>query len=383
MSKPMQLTPQKLQKSGRIERDDLARLTPDDAQKGLGAVSNPTGRFEAYNSEDFDDGWDHDEDDLQKAPDLNWHREIARTVITRNQSPDIHFDRSINPYRGCEHGCIYCFARPSHNYLGYSAGRDFERELFFKANAADQLRKELSSRKYEPAPIALGVNTDAYQPEERRLRLSRSILEVLSEFNHPVTIVTKSGLIRRDLDLLAPMAEKGLVSVAISLTTLNRDTARKMEPRAASPKLRLQTIRTLSDAGIPVTALTAPIIPAINDHEIEALIEAAADHGARSISYVLLRLPYDLKDIFQEWLKAHYPDRAVRVINALRAMRGGQDYDADWFRRGRGIGPEARLIGNRVSKAIARQGLTIKRPELRTDLFSKPQDRTNQMAFDL
>lgn len=383
MPKRQPLIEQKLKASGRIDREDLTALSPDDARKGLGAVSNPNGRFEAQTTEAFHDGWDMDEESAASALDLHWHRETARTIITRNQSPDIHFDRSINPYRGCEHGCIYCFARPSHHYLGHSAGKDFERELYFKTNAADLLRKELSSRKYEVAPIALGVNTDAFQPEEKRLRLTRSILEVLSEFNHPVILVTKSGLIRRDIDILSDMAKRDLVSVAMSLTTLQKDLARKMEPRAASPGLRLASIRALADAGIPVTVLTAPIIPHLNDHEIESLIEAAAHHGACGAGFVLLRLPYDLKDIFHEWLMAHFPDRAARVINTLRGMRGGLDYDADWFKRGRGEGVEARLISSRFYKAIARFGLHERKYNLRTDLFRKPTTETRQMSFDL
>ncbi|MFC6197244.1 PA0069 family radical SAM protein [Ponticaulis profundi] len=374
---------QKLPRAGRITSNDLSPLTPEAVEKGLGAVSNPAGRFEKYNTERVDDGWYQDEDEL--APDLNiaWHREKARSIITHNQSPDISFDRSINPYRGCEHGCIYCFARPSHAYLGHSAGIDFERQLYFKTNAVERLRQELAARAYTPAPLALGVNTDAYQPEERRLRLTRAILEVLAEHNHPVTIVTKSGLIRRDIDLLAPMAEKNIARVAISLTTLDKDLARKMEPRAASPQLRLKTIKALSDAGIPVTVMTAPIIPCINEAEIEDLLQAAYDHGARNAGYVLLRLPYELKDIFHEWLVAHFPDRALRVINTMRAMRGGLDYDADWSKRQRGEGVQARMIGSRFHKSAARIGLNSKRQHLRTDLFRKPPQNKDQLSFDL
>ncbi len=383
MSNAAKPLPQKLPKSGRVTRVDMQKLAPEQARKGLGAVSNPAGRFETYQTDPFDDGWFRDEDDLAPSIDLNWHREMARTIITRNQSPDISFDRSINPYRGCEHGCVYCFARPSHAYLGHSAGRDFERELYFKSNAVELLRKELSSRKYEPAPLALGVNTDAYQPEERRLRLTRALLEVLSEFNHPVTIITKSGLIRRDIDLLAPMAEKGLARVALSVTTLDKELARKMEPRAASPSLRLKTIKALSDAGIPVAVMHAPLIPCLNEAEIEAILEAAREEGALNAGFVLLRLPYELKDIFHEWLISHFPDRATRIINTLRAMRGGLDYDADWFKRGRGSGEQARLISMRFHKAAHRLGYNLTRSHLRTDLFRPPPKPGNQMAFDL
>lgn len=374
---------QKLPRYGRVDRKALTQLSPEIPQKGLGAVSNPAGRFEKLETTGFDDGWDPNESGLASSFEINWHREIARTIITKNQSPDISFDRSINPYRGCEHGCVYCFARPSHSYLGHSAGRDFERELYFKANAVELLRKELSARKYTPAPLALGVNTDAYQPEERRLRLTRSLLTVLAEFNHPVTLITKSGLIRRDIDLLAPMAEKGLARVGISLTTLQKDLARKMEPRAAGPSLRLDTIRALSEAGIPVTVSLAPIIPCLNETEIEKILSAAKEAGAISASYVLLRLPYDLKDIFHEWLMAHFPDRAGRVINTLRAMRGGLDYDADWFRRGRGEGEMARMIANRFHRAVHRLGFDQSRRPLRCDLFRKPEGNSEQMTFDL
>lgn len=373
---------EKLPGTGRISSDDLKRLDPDQTKRGRGAVSNPAGRFETYQSAVFDDGWENSFDPTDEASQIEWHREMARTIITRNQSPDIAFDRSINPYRGCEHGCVYCFARPSHAYLGHSAGVDFERQLYFKANAANLLRKELSARNYTPKPIALGVNTDAYQPEEKRLRLTRSLLEVLAEYNHPVLLITKSGLIRRDMDLLSQMADKGLARVALSVTSLDHDLSRRMEPRAASPALRLKTIRELSDAGIPVTLSMAPIIPCLNDAEIENLLEAGRAAGAVSASFVLLRLPYDLKDIFQEWLIAHFPDRATRVVNTLRDMRGGKDYDADWQTRGRAEGPMAKLIGSRFHKAVARFGYDQSRTPLRTDLFSKPGPDDRQLNLN-
>lgn len=374
---------QKLPRHGRIDDQDMAKLDAHEARRGIGAVSNPAGRFEAQIYNDFDDGWWGYDDDEVNPLKPAWHREIARTLIQRNQSPDISFDRSINPYRGCEHGCIYCFARPSHAYLGHSAGQDFERELYFKANAVELLRRELSARSYTVQPIALGVNTDAYQPEERRLRITRSLLETLAEYRHPVTMITKSGLIMRDIDILGSMAEKGLARVAVSLTTLDRHLCRVMEPRAASPARRLATIRALTEAGIPVTVMTAPIIPALNEPEMEDMLEEARDAGASCAGYVLLRLPYELKDIFQEWLVSQFPDRAKRVINVLRSMRGGLDYDSNWQTRGRGDGPHARLIATRFHKACARLGLSIRRTQLRCDLFRKPGQDRNQMSFEL
>lgn len=346
--------------------------------RGRGAVSNPAGRFEPETKVAFDDGWDTIED---AAPPLRTTltAEKAKTIVTFNQSPDISFDRSINPYRGCEHGCIYCFARPSHAYNGLSAGLDFESKLFFKPNAPELLLAALSKPNYKPRPIALGINTDAYQPVERDTQLTRRIVEVLAEHNHPVSFLTKSTLIQRDIDLIAPLAAKGLARVGISITTLDRKLARLMEPRAATPAKRLETVRVLSDAGIPVVVMNAPIIPALNEHEIEPVLEAAAEAGAHSAGYVLLRLPYGLKDLFHEWLAEHYPDRAARIINHLREMRGGQDYDARWFERGRGKGPHAELIGQRFSKALKRYNLVRERKPLRTDLFIIPAKSGDQM----
>lgn len=372
---------QKLPEHGRIKSNELNALTPSDARRGRGAVSNPAGRFETIQTDKFDDGWENATDFIDEASRISWHSETARTIITRNQSPDISFDRSINPYRGCEHGCAYCFARPSHAYLGHSPGIDFERQLYFKNNAVELLRRELSGRKYEPRPIALGINTDAYQPEEKRLRLTREILRVLDEFNHPVMILTKSALIRRDIDILSGMAERGLVSTGVSMTTLKHDVSIKLEPRAAAPSLRLQTIEALAKAGIPVVQMTAPIIPCLNDSELEAMISAGADAGAINARYVLLRLPYELKDIFQEWLKAHFPDRAARVINTLRDMRGGKDYDAEWHKRQRGDGPVADLIAARFKQAVRRAGMTEQPSRLRCDLFKVPAKDSPQMSF--
>lgn len=364
--------PQKLKPSGRVHRDELSALDtgelPGDAhQRGRGAVSNASGRFEPDAREAFDDGWDIHEDERKLRTSLT--KETARTIITFNRSPDISFDRSINPYRGCEHGCVYCFARPTHAYQGLSAGLDFESRLFFKPNAVDLLKRELNRPGYMPRPIALGVNTDAFQPAEKDLELTRELLKVLAEHRHPVSLLTKSSLILRDLDIIAPMASQGLARVGVSVTTLDRKLARTMEPRAATPSRRLETIRRLSAEGVPVIAMTAPIIPALNDHEIEPLLESVADAGAISAGYVLLRLPHEIKDLFQEWLHANYPDRAARVINLIREMRGGKDYDARWFERGRGRGPVAELIAKRFMRKVTALDLAIERPPLRTDLF--------------
>lgn len=375
-------TTQKLKKYGRVTRDDLKLTKERFDHRGRGAISNPTGRFEPESYHKFDDGWDTVED---APPPLRTSLapESAKTIITFNRSPDIHFDRSINPYRGCEHGCVYCFARPTHSYHGLSPGLDFESKLFYKPNAPDLLRAALAKPGYRPRPIALGVNTDAYQPTERNLELTRALLTILKEHDHPVTLLTKSHLITRDIDLIAPMARKGLASVGVSITTLDRSLARKMEPRAATSQRRLEAIRQLSDAGIPTAIMTAPIIPALNDGEIEALVEAGANAGASRAGYVLLRLPYELKDLFHEWLAEHVPDRAARIVNILREARGGKDYDAKWFERGHGGGPYAKLIGKRFQRAVRKFGLNQPRPALRTDLFRPGHGDTKQMALDL
>ena len=375
-------TGQKLTPTGRVSLIDTKAAAERFQHRGRGAVSNQTGRFETETRFAFDDGWDTIEQDAVRIETMVLP-ETARTVITFNRSPDISFDRSINPYRGCEHGCIYCFARPSHSYQGLSAGLDFESRLFYKVNAIRQLTWELSRPGYLCRPIALGMNTDAFQPIERKYTMTRQILEVLSAHNHPVSLLTKSSLIQRDLDLLAPMAAKGLVRAGVSITTLDRDLSRRMEPRAATPQKRLDTVRALSEAGIPVTVMTAPIIPALNEHEIEALLEAAAAHGATGAGYVLLRLPYEIKDLFHEWLVQHVPDRAAKVINTLRGMRGGKDYDAKWGERMRGGGPVAELISKRFKRAVRRYGLGDPRPPLRTDLFAPPVKPGDQMKFDL
>lgn len=375
-------TGQKLTPTGRVSLIDTREAAERFEHRGRGAVSNQTGRYERETRFAFDDGWDTIEQDAARIETLVMP-ETARSVITFNRSPDISFDRTINPYRGCEHGCIYCFARPSHAWSGLSAGLDFESRLFYKVNAIRQLKWELSRPGYLCRPIALGMNTDAYQPVERTYVMTRQILEVLAEHNHPVTLLTKSALILRDLDILAPMAAKGLVRAGVSITTLDRDLSRRMEPRAATPQKRLDTVRALSEAGIPVTVMTAPIIPALNDHEIESLLEAAAAHGASGAGYVVLRLPYEIKDLFHEWLAQHVPDRAAKVINTMREMRGGKDYDAQWGERMRGRGPVADLIAKRFKRAIKRLDLGNVRPPLRTDLFAPPAKSGDQMTFDL
>ncbi|MEM1106634.1 MAG: PA0069 family radical SAM protein [Pseudomonadota bacterium] len=373
---------QKLPPSGRVARRHVDAAAERFEHRGRGAISNASGRFEAHQKEGFDDGWETIE-----APAAPLRTELtpetARTIITYNRSPDIHFDRSINPYRGCEHGCVYCFARPSHSYQGLSPGLDFESKLFFKANGPAMLRKELSRPGYIPRVIALGANTDAFQPVEKRLALTRGFLEVLRDFRHPVSLLTKSSLILRDIDLIAPMAAQGIARVGVSITTLDPKLARRMEPRAASPRLRLETVEKLSAAGIPVTVMTAPIIPALNDSEIETLIARAAAAGASYAGYVLLRLPRELKDLFHEWLAQHYPDRATKVINQMREMRGGLDYDPRWYARGTGRGPYAKLIAKRFARAAALHGLDTPRPPLRVDLFRPREAPDGQFMLDL
>jgi DNA repair photolyase len=358
--------------------DQALRVDPA-LRRGRGASNNPSGRFEPVQCERFDDGWDLEEETPAIPTEVTIEK--PRTIITRNDSPDISFDRSINPYRGCEHGCSYCFARPTHAFQGLSPGLDFETKLFAKPNAPELLLKEISAPDYRPGTIALGTNTDAYQPIERRFRITRGILEVLARFNHPVGIVTKSALVTRDIDLLAPMAERGLVKVAISVTTLDPKLARKMEPRAATPARRLDTIRRLSEAGIPVTVLVAPIIPAINEHEIEAILEASRRAGASEAGYVLLRLPHELKDLMRDWLLEHYPDRLGHVFSVLRESRGGRDYDPRWGKRQTGVGPFAWIIGRRFEKATSRLGFNARRLALRTDLFHVPAPEPAQLAL--
>ncbi len=367
---------------GRITSKQTALLNPSHLRRGRGATSNQTGRFESETREAFDDGWNSTEEEPEKLR-TTLTKEDAKTIITRNQSPDINFDKSINMYRGCEHGCVYCYARPSHTFLGLSAGLDFESRLFHKPNAPDLLRSELEKPSYKPKTIAVGVNTDCYQPIERSERLTRQILEVLSEYGHPVIIITKSALIQRDTDIIASMAERNLIRVGVSVTTLDNTLARVMEPRASTPKKRLETIKALSSAQIPVVAMYAPVIPGLNDSELEAILEAVAQHGAETARYVLLRLPHELKEIFHEWLATHFPDRAAKVINTLREMRGGKDYDSRWFERSRGQGVFAQLIAQRFMKAKKRFGLNKNYEDLRTDLFTKFGTNIDQLAMDV
>lgn len=348
--------------------------------KGRGAVSNVPGRFEALQSEAFDDGWDQGEEP-PRALETIIGIEAARSIISYNESPDIGFDRSLNTYRGCEHGCIYCYARPNHAYVGLSPGLDFERRLFVKADAAKLLERELAAPNYQPQVIMLGGVTDCYQPEERTRRVTRAVLEVLAKAHHPLAITTKSALVLRDLDLLAPMAQKGLARVAISLTTLDPVLARKMEPRAAAPHRRLEAITGLAKAGVQVTAMMAPIIPALNDHEIESLLEAAAKAGADSASFVLLRLPMEIHALFVEWLEAHFPDRAGKVMSLMRQMRGGKAYDSRWNHRQRGDGPYADLIGLRFRRACQLLGLNTPRLPMDCGQFRRPIPMGGQLPL--
>lgn len=350
-----------------------------DLRRGRGAVTNAGGRFEPVRRVAEDDGWGSLEDAPAFRTDVTVER--AKTIITRNDSPDLSFDRSINPYRGCEHGCSYCFARPSHAYMGLSAGLDFESRLFAKTNAAELLERELSAQGYQPKTIAIGTNTDAYQPIEKTHRIMRGVLEVLSRFGHPVGIVTKSALVARDIDILAPMAAKGLAKVAISITTLDRKLCRAMEPRAASPEKRLEAIRQLSRAGIPVTVLVAPVIPGVNDHEIEAILKAAREAGATDAGYVLLRLPLEVRDIFREWLLENAPGKLRHVMSLVQSTRGGKDYDPRFGHRQTGTGPFAWLVGRRFQAAAESLGFNAKRLKLRTDLFAPPARPGDQLRL--
>jgi DNA repair photolyase len=342
--------------------------------KGRGALSNPPVRFESTCVEKTDDGWDENDAEASALPEVVLP-DRAKSVITTNSSPDVGFEQSINPYRGCSHGCVYCFARPTHAYLGLSPGLDFETRLFYKDNAVELLRAELGKRNYRCKPIALGINTDGWQPLERRMAVSRSILAVLAECRHPVTIVTKSTLILRDLDLLQDLARDRLVSVMLSITSLDANIKRTLEPRAAAPQARLKVIERLSAAGVPVGVLVAPVIPALTDHEMEQILEAAQTAGATSAGYVLLRLPHEVKDLFREWLVEHYPDRAKHVMSLINQSRGGKDYQAEFGTRMVGTGVFAQLLRARFDVAVRRLGFknAHDRHELRTDLFRPPE----------
>ncbi|WP_047463603.1 PA0069 family radical SAM protein [Rhizobium rhizogenes] len=350
-----------------------------DRRRGRGAGLNPSGRFEPLQRETFDDGWQT----LEDLPPFKTEVQIEkpRTAITRNESPDIPFDRSINPYRGCEHGCIYCFARPTHAYMGLSAGLDFEAKLFAKPDAAKLLERELAKPGYKPRVIAIGTNTDPYQPIEKEWRIMRQILEVLNKANHPVAIVTKSALVMRDIDILKEMAAKNLVRVGLSVTTLDRKLARTMEPRAATPQRRLEAIRALSEAGIQTAIMVAPIIPALNDHEIERILDAGKAAGAMEASYVILRLPLEVSPLFRDWLLQNYPDRYRHVMSLIRSMRGGKDYDADFSKRMKGAGPYAWQISRRFEMATRRLELTRRNIALRDDLFVPPDGSGVQLSL--
>ncbi len=358
---------------------EIAIAIDRERRRGRGAQSNDSGRFEAEARVSFDDGWRS----LDELPPFKTTvgLDTARKVITRNDSPDIGFDRSINPYRGCEHGCVYCFARPTHAYLGLSPGLDFESKLFAKPDAPALLEKEIAAPGYEPRMIAIGTNTDPYQPIERERRIMRGILEVLERAGHPVGIVTKSALVTRDIDILSRMAQRNLVKVAISVTSLDPGLARTMEPRASTPPKRLAALQQLSAVGIPTTVMVAPVIPALNDVEIERILDAAANAGVREAGYVLLRLPLEVRDLFREWLMAHYPDRYRHVFTLIRDMRGGRDYDSQWGARMKGVGPMAWLIGRRFEIACEKLGLNKRRARLTTAHFARPPHSAQQLSL--
>lgn len=358
----------------------MAEMLPRLGRKGRGAVSNAAGRFEPFERQPEDDGWGALD---EAAPPLKTTvtRDRSRSVIAHNDSPDVPFDRSINPYRGCEHGCIYCYARPTHAYLGLSPGQDFESRLFAKPDAARLLEDELRAKGYRPAPIAMGTNTDPYQPIERRLLITRSILEVLLAYRHPLTITTKSALILRDLDLLGELAKRGLVSTALSLTTFDRTLARRMEPRAATPERRLEAVRALAAGQVPVGVMAAPMIPGLNDAELETILERAAEAGAGFAGYILVRLPLEVSDLFQEWLQRHYPERAKHVMSLIRETRGGKNNDATFGRRMKGSGVYAELIARRFAIACARLKLKTAGSGLDTRQFRPPPRPGDQMSL--
>ena len=358
-----------------------AAADPVDAERrrGRGTASNRSARFEQVQRVVEDDGWGSLEALAPFKTTVTVER--PKTIITRNESPDLSFDRSINPYRGCEHGCVYCFARPTHAYLGLSSGLDFESRLFVKVGAAERLEAELAAPGYKVRTIAIGTNTDPYQPIEREHGIMRSVLTVLARTGHPVGIGTKSALVTRDIDLLASMAARGLVKVALSVTTLDPKLARTMEPRAAAPGKRLEAIRQLSEAGIPVVVMTAPLIPAVNDAEIEAILEAARERGAREAGYVMLRLPLEVRDLFREWLLTHFPDRLRHVMSLVQSFRDGKDNDSTWGKRMTGTGPYAAMIGRRFEIAAARLGFPKTRMRLRTDAFVPPVAKGAQLSL--
>ena len=358
----------------------MATDIPSGGFKGRGALSNPHNRFDHQNSERIDDGWYSEEPQASIATELR--PDATRGIIARNDSPDIPYDQSINPYRGCEHGCVFCYARPTHAYLGYSPGIDFETRLTYKADAAELLRKELGKPGYRCGLIMLGSNTDPYQPVERKLGITRAVLEVLAETNHPVGITTRSTAVLRDLDLLSAMAKQGLASVYFSLTTFDPDLKRKLEPRAASAVARLQAMRQFAAAGVPVGVMAAPMIPAVNDSELETILERSAEAGATRAAYTLLRLPYEVKDLFREWLAEHMPDRAAHVMSLIQGARGGKDNESGFGVRMSGTGAWARLLSDRYRLAVRKLGLRNDRDvPLRTDLFRPPRAQIPQMEL--
>lgn len=348
------------------------------ATKGRGAVSNNDSRFERQTRVLVDDGWD-DGTELPETIRTQVEADTARSIISRNDSPDVPFSQSVNPFRGCEHGCIYCFARPTHAYLGLSPGLDFETRLFAKRDGAALLAKQLRARNYVCQPLALGANTDPYQPIERTERITRSILEVCRDFNQPVGIITKSALVTRDIDILAPMAAQGLARVAMSITTLDRDLARRMEPRASTPGKRLEAVQALTTAGVPVSVLASPMIPALNDHALEEILEAAHAAGAEGASYILLRLPLEIGPLFEEWLNEHYPDRAGRVLSLIRQTRDGALYRSEFGTRMKGTGPYADLLRQRFQIAIRRLGLNRRSWEMDCSKFRVPPSPGDQL----
>ena len=358
---------------------ELAVAIERDRRRGRGAQSNDSGRFEAEARVAFDDGWQS----LEDLPPFKTTvgLDTSRKVITRNESPDIGFDRSINPYRGCEHGCVYCFARPTHAYLGLSPGLDFESKLFVKPDAPELLERELSAPRYSPRVIAIGTNTDPYQPIERRYEVMRGILEVLERAGHPVGIVTKSVLVLRDIDILARMARRNLVKVALSVTSLDPKLARVMEPRAAAPARRLEAVRQLAEAGIQASVMVAPVIPAINDAEMERILDSAAAVGVKEAGYVLLRLPLEVRDLFREWLMANFPDRYRHVFKLIRDMRGGKDYDSKFGERMTGSGPIAWMIGRRFEATCEKLGLNRARTRLTTEHFAPTKQEAPQLSL--
>ncbi|UCB55095.1 MAG: PA0069 family radical SAM protein [Thiotrichales bacterium] len=349
--------------------------------KGRGTASNSASRFLVYHNEAVDDGWYSEPDDEARAPATEIFTENSKSILTRNQSPDIPFNVSINPYKGCEHGCAYCYARPTHAYLDLSPGLDFETRIYAKPNAAALLRKALDQPGYRPEVIALGANTDPYQPVERKLTITRQILEVLQQYRHPVTIVTKSALIERDIDILGDMAQRNLVQVAVSVTSLNSELSRRMEPRATAPHRRLQAIRQLTEHGIPVSVLFAPVIPMLNDNEVESVLAASHDAGMRTAGYVMLRLPHEVKQLFQEWLQTHYPLKAKRIMNIVRDMRGGRDYDARFGARQTGRGVYAELFAQRFRLACNRLGVDRTTIELDTGQFTRAAGPGQQLTM--